>query len=290
MIGAVESPMTELALQPSLPDYANPPVVETILGVQFDRLPAFRNAHLGAYWMAIGGATEWPGVADAPPLQPQFEQFSKSGNWASGIDLRLSQSMAGRLQLKNAAGDRMIQVQNGRLHVNWIAQPGGAYPRYAAVREEFGKLLQRFRTFLAESRLGELVPNQWEVTYINHIPRGELWKSPNDWRFFAPLAGVPSIKGLVEGESFAGEWHFAIPDQRGRLHVNWQHGQKSEAPDDRTEFVRLTLTARGPLDRKANAEGIIEGLDLGHETVVCTFVALMTQEANEHWGLRSDAQ
>lgn len=289
MIGAVERPMTNLAPQPPLPDYAKPPVVETILGVQFDRLSAFRNAHLGAYWMAIGGNAEWPWVADAPPLQPQFEQFSKSGNWASGIELRLSQSVGGRLQLKNAAGDRMIQVQNGRLHVNWIAQPGGTYPRYAAVREEFGNLLERFMEFLAGLRLGEMALNQWEVTYINHIPRGVLWESPNDWRFFVPLAGVPSISGLIEGESFAGEWHFAIPGERGRLHINWQHGLKSDAPDERTEFVRLTLTARGPLDRKSNAQGVIEGLDLGHETVVRTFAALMTREANEEWGLRNDA-
>ena len=33
-----------------LPDYERPPVVETVLGVQFDSLPKFTNAHLGTFW------------------------------------------------------------------------------------------------------------------------------------------------------------------------------------------------------------------------------------------------
>jgi len=53
------------AEQHSLPDYVNPPVVETILGVQFERLPAFKNAHLGAFWKTLD-TREW---ADVLPNQ-----------------------------------------------------------------------------------------------------------------------------------------------------------------------------------------------------------------------------
>ena len=33
-----------------LPDFSNPPVVETVLSVQFDRLSAARTANFGLYW------------------------------------------------------------------------------------------------------------------------------------------------------------------------------------------------------------------------------------------------
>jgi hypothetical protein len=35
------------ALEHDLPDFDNPPVVETVLSAQFERLTAFRTVHLG---------------------------------------------------------------------------------------------------------------------------------------------------------------------------------------------------------------------------------------------------
>ena len=237
--------MQELTEKVPFPDYEKPPVVETILGVQFERLPGFGNAHLGSFWKAIG-TEEWPAVSDAPPLEPQFERFPESRSWAKlGARLTLTQDPSGRLQIKNKDGDRMIQVQNGRLHFNWLGQAGAKYPRYENVREGFVCALERFIGFLAQDNLGDLRPNQWEVTYLNHIAEGTVWNTPNDWGFFRPLGGVPTVDGLVQGESFAGAWHFVIPRQRGRLHIQWQHGLKQEP--DRQEMVVLTLTARGPL-------------------------------------------
>src|SRR5437588_6071127 len=120
-----------------LPDYANPPVVEVILGVQFDRLPGLQNAHLGAFWKALNAA-EWPRVADAPPLAPQFEKFAESEKWANfAMQVMVTHNLASRVQIKNKDGDRLIQIQNGRVHFNWLGQGGAAYPRYNKVREGF---------------------------------------------------------------------------------------------------------------------------------------------------------
>ena len=41
------------------PDYEHPPVVETVIGVQFDSLPELRNAHLGAFWKTVLDTGEW---------------------------------------------------------------------------------------------------------------------------------------------------------------------------------------------------------------------------------------
>lgn len=269
-----------------MPDYENPPVVETILGVQFERLPGCRNAHLGAFWKTLD-AEEWPDVLDAPPLQPQFERFTESARWAKiGAQLTVTQDPLSRLQIKNKDGDRMIQVQNGRLHFNWLGQAGGRYPRYERVREGFLWALQRFIEFVVQEKVGDFRPNQWEVTYLNHIPKGTVWNTPNDWGFFYPLGAVPTVEGLVQGESFTGGWHFVIPEQRGRLHVQWQHGRKPE-PEEQ-EIIVLTLTARGALAESDDAsQAIFDGLDLGRETIVRSFVGFTSEAANKYWGLKN---
>ncbi len=280
----ITRPMHNPTTMGPLPDYENPPVVETVLGVQFDRLPGFTNAHLGGFWKVLP-TEEWPEVSDAPPLPPQFEQFTEAARWATGLQLQLTQVPATRLQIKNKDGDRMIQLQNGRLHFNWLGQAGGRYPRYESVREGFVWALQRFTGFLAQEKLGDFRPNQWEVTYLNHIPKGTVWNTPDDWGFFGPLGVVPTVEGVAHGEGFTGEWHFVIPDQRGRLHVKWQHGL---TPEPKQEVIVLTLTARGPLQQSDDAQqAILAGMDLGRETIVRSFKAFMDDMANKYWGLKN---
>jgi len=277
--------MVETTTSRSSPDYGNPPVVETILGVQFERMAEFRNAHMGAFWKALD-STAWPRVSDAPLLPVQFEPCTKEARWSKGVQVHVSQDPSSRLQITNAAGDRMIQLQNTRFHFNWLGQAGMPYPRYETVRVEFSDVYGRFLEFVRGEGLGELRPNQWEVTYLNHIPKGTVWREPNDWGFFQLLRGVPTIAGLIQGESFGGNWTFCIPEERGRLHIQWQHGARSE-PDEQ-ELIVLTLTARGPLDgTKPDIASVLGGLDLGHLTIVQSFERLMSTNANDYWELKN---
>lgn len=268
-----------------LPDYERPPVVEAIVGIQFERLAGFTNAHLGAFWKTLG-TDEWPVVSDAPPLEPQVEQFTETARWSKfALGLKLSQDPSTRLQIKNKDGDRMIQLQNGQLHFNWLGEAGGKYPRYELVREGFVSTMRRFIEFARQEKFGEVRPSQWEVTYLNHIPKGTVWNTPNDWGFFRPLGAVPTVEGLVQGEGFGGGWHFVIPEQRGRLHVQWQHGMKAQPAEN--EIIVLTFTARGPLAESVDpVQAALDGVDLGHVTIVRSFAAFMNEAANDYWGLK----
>lgn len=268
-------------------DYSNPPLVETVLGVQFDRLP-LTNAHLGAFWKTLD-VSQWREVEDVPLLPNQIEQFETSGDWKRAIHFRLTQDLACRLQIRNAASDRMLQIQNTRLHLNWLKRPDQPYPRYAAVKREFELFVEQFKAFLDREHLGEFRPNQWEITYVNEIDQGTVWTSPADWGFFRPLNGIPTVEQVIEGESFAGEWHFVIPDQRGRLHIDWQHAK--ERADHSTkvgrEFIRLIFTARGRIaNLDAPGDAVLTGLDIGHKTIVHAFRSLMSDSANRYWGLQ----
>jgi uncharacterized protein (TIGR04255 family) len=222
-------------------------------------------------------------------LEPQFERFNAATSWARAIKLQLTQDPSCRLQIKNRDESRMIQVQNGRIHFNWLGKDHGDYPRYEAVREEFFQILARFQQFVAEEKLGEFRPNQWESTYVNHIPRGGVWLTPADWGFFRPLAGMPTVASIIEAESFVGQWHFIIPPQRGRLHIDWQHSRPlaDVEADNGCDFIRLTFTARGPISGNT-VTTIFEGIDLGRATIVRSFRDLMSDDANRIWGLKDE--
>jgi uncharacterized protein (TIGR04255 family) len=173
------------------------------------------------------------------------------------------------------------------MHLNCLGEGGDGYPRYSQVRAEFDNLLTQLARFVDASQLGVLTPDQWEVTYVNRIRQG-LWTTPADWNFFRPLNGMPSIDGVIEPESFTGEWHFVIPGQRGRLHIHWQHVRESES--DEESHILLTLTARGPIGNETEFNAsVLAGIDLGRETIVRSFRCLMSDPANKEWELKNAA-
>ena len=264
--------------------FQRPPVVETLLGVQFEPLPKFRNAHLGAFWKRLG--SEWTTPTDAPPLAQQFERFEETQRWInSGFLLQVASELPQRMQLRNQDENRMVQVQNGRLHYNWLGQCAAEYPRFKNVRPEFSRILEELRRFVSDEGLGEIKPNQWEVTYVNRIPRGTVWNDPSDWsKLFRALALLPANLSSASLESFGGECHYEIPPQLGRLHVQVQHGRLS-APMIQ-EVLTLTLTARGSVEMGGNRSLDLEGgLNRGHAVIVKAFTELTSETAHEYWGL-----
>jgi uncharacterized protein (TIGR04255 family) len=264
--------------------FQRPPVIETLLGVQFEPLPTFRNAHLGAFWKRLG--REWTTPTDAPPLAQQFERFGETQGWINtGFLLQVAPDLPNRMQLRNKDDDRMVQIQNGRLHYNWLGRPDAEYPRFKNVRPEFNRILDEFRRFLTDEGLGEIKPNQWEITYVNRIPRGTVWNEPSDWaKLFRSLVLMQANLSSASLESFGGEWHYEIPPQLGRLHVQVQHGRL--ATPGIQEVLNLTLTARGPVGMgETQALDLEDGLTRGHAVIVQAFKELTSDAAHEYWGL-----
>lgn len=266
--------------------FEHPPVVETVLGVQFHRLPGLTNAHLGAFWQSI--MPDWPVVNDAPALDEQSEAFGKKASWSRGVQLKLTQDAGARIQAKSKDEDRMVQLQNCRLDYNWLGTSGQEYPQYDSVRPEFDTMLRRFEAFIAGLDIGPLKPSQWEVTYVNHMLRNTVWHDLADWAsVFKGLHGMAVVPKGIGLESLGGHWRYEIEPQRGRLHVHLQHGHIN-SPEGPEAFI-MKLTARGPLSISEDPEpagvgtAIGEGLDLGHDVIVRSFRDLTSEKAHEYW-------
>ena len=275
----------DVRTEEGLPSFERPPVLETVLGVQFEPLRSLTSAYLGAFWKSLG--SNWVPVEDAPAIEPQFEQFGIGPSWGS-VRLSFGQMPGIRLRIRSKAKakSRMIQVQNGRFHYNWVGV-GKDYPRYSQIRQEFDKELKAFENFLREESLGEIKPNQWEVTYVNHIPRRTTWETPAEWgpRVLPGLLGCFPESNEVAAESFGGQWHYEIKPQRGRLHIELRH-MKPESPDA-PDLLIMKLTARGPIGTaEEGGPTLDQGLDLGREAIVRAFKELTSPEAHEYWGLK----
>jgi len=261
--------------------YKNPPVVETVLSVQFNPLTHFGAGQLGSYWKEL--EADWPYVTDAPAVDPVFEQFEAANLWEPAtLGIKFSQQVDVRLQIRNAAKDRMIQIQNGRFFYNWLKNPDIEYPSYQAVRPEFDEQWDNFRTFVVSSSDENAVqPNQWEVLYVNHIPCKTVWKQLSDLPEALTFLQKSPLDALdLSPQSIAGEWRFEIPPRKGVLHLKLGMDTK-----DNTSNVVMTLLARGPIGEDTSS--LDEGLELGHQTITRAFALLTSTHAQEYWGIKN---
>ncbi len=273
----------KLRMTAPLPKFDAPPVIETVLSAQFARLEQFSNAHAGWFWKNYLGA-EWSHVQSAPRLDDQFERFGDEVRWGLPLGIRVVPGMESeRLQILRDDDESMMQVQDSRLIYNWRKQKHD-YPSYDKVLHEFKNAYSNFEKFVKDARLGSLELNQWEVTYVNHIAKGELWNNFSDWAKIFPrlpvlVEGVPNLGA----EDFRGTWRLAFGDKQGRLHVTLNHGRTGS--EKGTEVIRLELTARGPVDL-AKGFDLWNGFAIAHSTIVNYFAAMTSSTAHRYWKRR----
>lgn len=272
----------------TLPSFRKPPVIETALSVQFQPLKRMSNAHLGLFWTRVRAM--YPKLQDADPIEPQIERFGSDLPRARFPQLRIAASHpAARLRMSSEDGHMMLQFQNGRLVFNWRRLDGGReYPRWAHVEPQFQGALRELEVFAEAEQLGPIEPNQWEVTYVNHLVRGREWHDPADWQWVLPgVIGTTNVVSAGKFESTGCHAHFALPDNAGRLHVEVTHG--FAGPDeDADELLIVQLTARGGIDESRDVSA---GLALGRDAIVSSFVQIAGERVRtEVWEQEATAR
>jgi uncharacterized protein (TIGR04255 family) len=262
-----------------LPDFDDPPVVETVLSVQFEPLTEMRTAHLGLLWERF--RAEFPKTEERPTLDRVFEQFPEAPRSRLGLELQTYENPpVPRLWFIAAQGNEMIQVQPDRFIKNWRKEgEGETYPRYERNKASFERDFAAFREFVTVHHLGRPLVNQCEVTYVNHILSGQGWNSFGDVdRVFSSWKSpVDQIPGNAEDVRMHAR--FVIPGNDGtpvgRLHTEIQPAFR--ASDSKPMYV-FRLTARGQLGES------FEFFDLGRRWIVKSFAALTSPRMHEIWG------
>jgi uncharacterized protein (TIGR04255 family) len=274
--------------QSSLPDFAAPPVTEVALSVQFDPLTVLRTPHLGLLWQDF--RDRFPKTEEHSPLPPVIEKFGLIGLAPIGVRFEATPPVP-RCWFLNEAGTKLIQVQQDRFVHNWrkIGQ-GDEYPRYEQIRQTFETELGIFCQFLAREQLGELAPNQCEVTYVNQILSGRGWEKHGQLGEVVTMwTSHHSDEFLSEPEDVHLAVRYVIPDSTGnplgRLLVNVEPAYRVS---DGTPIFVLQLTARGKPDGEG-VEGVLKFFDRGREWIVRGFASMTSPLIHKIWE-RRDAQ
>jgi uncharacterized protein (TIGR04255 family) len=277
--------LTSDALE-DLPKFDSPPVVETALSVQFSPLAGFSTPMAGWFWKSylarLQGGDAWNKVSETARLEDQLERFGPSEMmWGQfGIKMRPGGEPQ-RTQVIRADMERMIQVQDSRFILNWQKRSGG-YPSFEVLSAEFRVIFPAFEEFVATAGLAPLEQNQWEITYINHIPKGDLWQTPRDWKNIIPCLTFPPARAELVAETLSSDWRFGMGGDRGRLYASVRHARISPSAE---EVMQLTLTARGPIDLQKGWTAS-QGFRMGHETIVRSFTEMTSTEAHGRWQRR----
>lgn len=274
--------MTRSRRPAGLPDFGDPPLVEVVLSVQFealapiefvDALSSFRSRLQDLY----------PQTEQHPPLPPAFEIFGALAPPIVQIQLQTIPDLP-RFWLLNEAGTEIVQLQTDRFVHNWRkVGSGDAYPRYERIRRTFLSEFSRL-TSVIETRIGRsLVPNQCEVTYVNHIDPADAFQTLRILDF--SQKGVSEMHG--KPEDFVAQLRLTLPSDSGdtpvgRLYVQAGPGMTRTG----TIVFQIALTARGrPLT--PDLEGARGFLDIGRQAIVRNFAALTTERMHRTWSRRS---
>ena len=280
------SPVPKSSHRPQgLPDFESPPVTEVILSVQFATMPLFRSAHVGLYWNEI--RNEYPRASEQPPIGPTFETFGATPAVLSpGIRIQMQTfpPMA-RHWFETSDGEHLVQLQQDRILHNWRKVAlGKEYPRYDAVRTKFEGEIDKLGSLLRKEGLGEVRPNQCEVTYINTITSAG-GKNPHEHlALITPLwAGNMSEPSFPALESTTIQTKFVLRKNDapyGRVYVTFTPAYRA---DDYSPVVQLEVTARGRPDGESVAAAFAL-LDEERDMVVRTFAGVTTPLMHQEWG------
>ncbi|MDB5334268.1 MAG: hypothetical protein JWP03_5419 [Phycisphaerales bacterium] len=257
------------------PKFKLPPVVETVLSVEFDPIPGWGIPYFGLFWETI--RVDFPRSESAPAYPP----IIPSGLPGSvGIRFDRLDTIPARCIFFHRNNDRLIQVQADRFIHNWrkddAQQP---YLGYDAIRPSFEESWERFLEFLKAQELTRPTVRVCEVTYVNHILPGRGWSD------FAHLGAVArnwndlKTEFLPSPKQVAINIAYQMPAQTDGLTAQLQPAVRLS---DASEIIQLTLTARG-VPKSSDAADVVAWLDLGHEWVVKGFADVTAPKMQDVW-------
>jgi uncharacterized protein (TIGR04255 family) len=267
-----------------LPDFDRPPVTEVVLSIQFAALPLLRSVHAGMYWNEI--RKEYPNASEQAPISPQFETFGPTPTLTAGIQIQaMFPPQMTRHWFETDGGEHLVQLQQDRLLHNWRKRtPEMEYPRYEALRAKFVGDVDRLSAFFRREGVGEIRPNQCEVTYINTIISAEGKNPHENLARITPLwAGNLSEPLLPAPETTAFQTKYVLRKGQvpyGRVYVTFTPAYRAA---DYSPVVQLEVTARGRPDEES-IEAALALLDEERSVVVRTFTAVTTPSMHKEWG------
>jgi len=265
-----------------LPQFAKPPVVETVLGVHFRPLEKLTSAHQGLLWERCF-RDRFPKLEERPPVEETRERFGEERlQPAASVRWQVMDRLyVPRLWATSEDGEHVLQIQRNAFFANWLKPAEeAAYLPYLERREEFNGQLTQVEQFIRDQGLGQMEPTSCAVTYVNHIDFGGMDEiGPALAEILTCWTNQTSDDWLLNPDKVFLDLAFPMPNEAGRLNVQVRPIFRRK---DKKEMLKLELTARSAVSKREIAEAMA-WIDLGHEWVVRGFVSLTRPEMHRLW-------
>ena len=253
----------------NLPKYDNPPVIETVLGVEFEPLHLWQIPHFGLFWSKI--RSDYQNFSVQPPLPQQVERF---GNERNTFTINLTPQPQPRCWFFDSTNSWLLQIQNSRFISNW-KQNHSTYPNYEGFYGRFENEWSKFKEFLSSENMGELKLLQCEVSYINHVEIEDSFDNLSE--IFPVWAGLKKDGFLPNPEAVVINTVYVIPENLGRLYIEMQPIIRQT---DFKAALQLSVTAKV---KTASNEELKESLDLAHNWVIESFTDFTSDKIHKIW-------
>lgn len=261
----------------SLPSFGAPPVVEVVVGVQFEQKIAIKTLDVASLWESFG-KKDYPDYMELKPLDPTLPPNLMRFEFTQGPDFP-------RYLFKKRDGSDLIQFQRDRFVYNWT-RPDGAgpecYPRYTPVMEQFLRHYDSMMSVINEKGLPPPKPAILDLTYVNLIDQnlaadGEISKIFKDIRWESSKVFLP----LPKRTTF--NYEFEIEPLKAVLHA---HALPVQLVKDGRNMLKFELSVKGPL-QTPDVQGMQEWYGQAREWIVRGFSDLTTPAMHKEWR-RSD--
>jgi uncharacterized protein (TIGR04255 family) len=251
--------------------------------IQFGAIPRLDAVRLGLLWSTY--RKDYPQTEQYPPLAHDIESFGAPQ--LNQMTFTVTPMISPRCWFLNEKGTRMLQVQQDRFVLNWrkLALDDEQYPHYfESLRPLLEKEYGRFEKFLRDEGLPAPVPDQAELTYVNHIPAGEPKRVRDSAARLLSLVNAQPINSVLPpAEEFSLAGRYVMHDDKGapigRLYINLQSHYK--VTDGSPLYVLQLITRGAPMG--SGFEGALAFLDVGHDWIVRAFTDITQPEMHRTW-------
>ncbi len=249
-------------------DFEKPPVVETSLGFYFTPLSKWNIINYGLLWQKF--MSKYPSAEFKAPIGEMELSFAPNSDFTN---------LSLRAFFVDTSKTQLVQIQNGCFLRNWRKTPETPrYQHYDEVLPIFREDWLSFAAAMREISPGELEIKRCEMTYFNHLVRGEDWTDFSDFEaYYSMWRGAAGLDTLSKLKMTAIATTYEIP--HGTLQINSQPGIRQM---DGKEVVQLTVTAQ-IIPTKQKNEEFFQCLDRCHEANVNGFLEFTTEEFQQKW-------
>lgn len=264
----------------NLPEFNNPPVIEVYCRIMFEKLVKLKAPHLGLFWPII--KSDFPDSDVKPNLPLNIETYGNE--FYAGQELQHFEiPQLPRTWFVSKDKSEVLQIQQDQLMNNWQKiQTTDAYPRYKNIIEKFEEHWSKFSEFLGTNSLGSLKPQQYELTYINHI------SSLNGWSPETPIESIFPDLNLSREKEFLPQCEtisvintYLLPNDEGRLYSTIR---TIKHPNHKEPIIQFQLMVRG-IGNNKSFETMRSWFDQAHIWIVKGFADLTNKETQkEKWG------